>query len=420
MKKSEYILFSILVMMILFMCTSITNAANFKLKKKAVFTPKVLSGKPDLVVKKAVWSSTPKEGDTIGASSILNIVVLNRGAAPAGGNRLKITCLAASGGTCPSILQRIQSIPSLKSGKSMGFTWPSLSSEKWTPGRYTLVLEVDSSPGKVDESRENNNKKTIVFTVLKKNHIVKKLKPVQNTIKKRLGHKVLKPVKALAELSIQDFHIVDTNLVNGQKFESILTVKNNGGTPNSDEMYLRFITTLTSSTGSPVKVPAAGQTLQYKNFLMNNTTICGPITFTVIVDATNKVKESNENNNTAKENVMVLPLANLSILQPNGTFIAPTSVGKVNTNIPLVIKVYNNGCIATKPSRIWVGCDGQWPVSGDIPAISAGKHWTFIPSFKWTTVGVRKCTITLDYENNLQEITKGDNKTKGGQITVTD
>ncbi len=414
MRKSEYILFSILVMVVLFMCTSIADAANFKLKKKAVLTtPQALSGKPDLVVKKAVWSSNPRVGDTVGASSILNIAVLNRGAAPAGANRLKITCLAASGGTCPSILQGMKNIPPLAPGKSMGFPWPNLSSEKWVPGRYTLVLEVDPSPGKVDESRENNNRKTIVFTVLKKNHLMKKLKPVQK-----------KQFHILQDLKVLTVGMPPIPPVAGENIAFTCVVKNSGKaktpaveasmefwdtTPGANYSGHRFFKTVPDIPS--LKPGDTYAFIIHARFIMFGDNAA----LRLKIDRYNKLRETNEKNNEKTYNFHVRCKPDLAFdhgmkANPGQSLRLDAKVGKP---CKFLFNFYNNGWCKSKKGKISITGEGIDPLLLDLFEIKPCNEPHGIAGYnitlKWDTPGIKHCTMKIDSTNTNNESIESNN-----------
>lgn len=134
-------------------------------------TPKIKSTFPvkdkavDLAVQNAAWSRPPKEGDSVGGSPILNVLVANKGNVPANGSALKIECTALSNNHCPVSVSGMINIPPLGPGKSTMISWPSLSSEKWAPGRFRLNIQADAH-NRIKESNEKNNTVQINFSVI--------------------------------------------------------------------------------------------------------------------------------------------------------------------------------------------------------------------------------------------------------------
>jgi hypothetical protein len=142
-------------------------AAQKTLKKS---TPKVKSTIPmrdkaaDLAIPKAAWSKPPREGDPVGGSPILSVMVANKGSAPANGSALKIECTALTGSKCPASVKGTVNVPALGPGKSTMISWPSLSSEKWPAGRFRLNIKADAQ-NRIKESNERNNAAQINFSV---------------------------------------------------------------------------------------------------------------------------------------------------------------------------------------------------------------------------------------------------------------
>jgi hypothetical protein len=119
----------------------------------------------DLTVQNAAWSKPPREGYSVGGSTILNILVANKGNAPANASALKIECSALTNEKCPASMSGFINIPVLGPGKSTMVAWPSLSSEKWSLGRFHLKIQADAH-NFVKESNEKNNTAQVEFTVI--------------------------------------------------------------------------------------------------------------------------------------------------------------------------------------------------------------------------------------------------------------
>ena len=152
---------------------SYAEGGTLKPIKKAVSPSAVMSVKAstDLVVKTPSWSSPPNAGDPIGTASVLNMTILNQGAAAAGASKLKIACQPLGGTGCPGGLDGTIDIPPLNPGQSMTYAWPSANlSEKWAPGQYRLSFSADAAK-QVAELNEANNASHLIFTVhSKKNY----------------------------------------------------------------------------------------------------------------------------------------------------------------------------------------------------------------------------------------------------------
>lgn len=119
---------------------------------------------PDLLVGDMSWSNPVKNGDRVGTTSILNISVGNRGKGAAGSCRLTVTCTRLSGGKCPEGIDKNYSIGPLGPGATTSMSWPDVSSNSWTAGKYRISVTADSG-AQVHESDENNNTRTMDFSV---------------------------------------------------------------------------------------------------------------------------------------------------------------------------------------------------------------------------------------------------------------
>lgn len=102
-------------------CFSVSSAdQKFKIiKKKSVVkkTKPEIAVLPDLAfMKKAKWSSIPKEGDVVGSTSMINIFIKNKGAAPSQASELKIHLLSFSKKTSMPSLNGMLNIPPLNPG----------------------------------------------------------------------------------------------------------------------------------------------------------------------------------------------------------------------------------------------------------------------------------------------------------------
>lgn len=263
MKKQQWFLFVGLSMAIMFISTSssLYAAPKSTLKNNQAIqskSPAQLIQMPDLVIKQVSWSSNPKDGQTIGTSSILNITVLNRGNAPAGENKLKIDCKSLTGSNYPYPLDGLINVQPLDPGKSITYAWPSASSQKWFPGTYKMTFTVDYLFNAVKESNENNNVKTLTFTVLSKIDLIKKIN-VKPVVKPQLN----------TDLEVVSVVVTPDNPVSGQTVSVNAVVRNSGKfkTPEVESLFTFWDTKGGSQffTSSP-KVPSLfpGQTYDLK------------------------------------------------------------------------------------------------------------------------------------------------------------
>ena len=117
--------------------------------------------KPDLAITSMAWSYPIREGDKIGMSSILNLLIANRGGVETPPTTVRFVCT----GGCPAVLTGSRPVPMIPAGQNLGINWPDGLLATWPSGTFTLEAVVDPS-GQVADSNRSNNRKKIVFTVV--------------------------------------------------------------------------------------------------------------------------------------------------------------------------------------------------------------------------------------------------------------
>ncbi|MEJ2157774.1 MAG: CARDB domain-containing protein, partial [Desulfobacteraceae bacterium] len=198
MKGLRLILWILVAAVILLLVNApFSGAAAKTLFKKKANTPSIAPAggeKPDLELKPLKWSKTPRQGDTVGRTSILNIIVVNKGKAASRNCKIQIRCTSLSGGNSPSSINGVLALSALNPGKSISLSWPSMSAEKWPAGTFKISAQADSQ-NIVKESNETNNKKYLSFTVQPKIQLKppKKVGKEQLQPPKKAGRQQLKP-----------------------------------------------------------------------------------------------------------------------------------------------------------------------------------------------------------------------------------
>ncbi len=408
MKKKQWFIFVGFATAVLLISSSISFAANKStLKKRTIAKSKapVVANLPDLTIKKVSWSSNPREGNIVGASSILNINVLNQGTAPSGANKLKITCQPLTGTSYPYSLYGFINIQPLGVGKSMSYTWPPASSDKWQAGKYKLTFAVDSS-NSVKESKETNNVRVLTFTVLSKMDLIKKMKK-KPPIKLQL----------ITDLKVVSISMTPSNPASGEVVTVTAQVKNIGKveTPKVDAIFTFWNTKgggqfSTASPSVPVLLP--GHTSEIKTSV-TIITLGKSSAVVAKIDRFNKFSEINEKNNEKIHyfNVQCKPeLAPYDYTKPK-----PASINgntKPGEEFITTIWVYNNsGCWSQSASLVLQGI-GVPITSYDIPPIKANQKVGIPVSLKWTEPGYKNCEIIVDYTNTNDESIENNNRMK--------
>jgi subtilase family serine protease len=418
MNKHLWSIFVGLAMAIVFVGTSTLYAApKVMLKNNTINKSKTPGQKynlPDLVVKNVWWSSNPKEGDTVGASSFLHITVLNQGTAAAGANKLRIECKSLTGTNYPYPLDGMIDIQPLEPGKSMTYAWPPSSSEKWFPGTYRMDFTADYAFNKVAESNETNNKKMLTFTVLAKSNLIKKIK-AKPTAMPQLN----------TDLEIVSVTMTPDNPVSGQTVSVTAVVKNSGKvkTPEVDSIFSFWDTKggstfYTTSPSVPSLFP--GQTYDLKT-ATSIITLGEHSAVEAKIDRFNKFKEINETNNAKIHyfNVQCKP----ELAPYDYTKTKPDSIsGSTKQGEPFTttIWVYNNGGCQSKPAVLAIQGTGLSFISYDIPPIMKNNKIGIPISLKWTEPGTKNCEIKVDYTNTNNESIENNNAMKLNVIVTAD
>lgn len=142
-------------------------AQHFSIKEKPTVqkTSPTMVQLPDLAFsKKAGWSNTPKAGDTIGRSAILNIPIINKGNTASKASKMQIRFISISGGAPLPGLSGTLHIPPLNPGQSFSLSWPQLSASKWPVGKFQFTFTIDPM-NLIKESVETNNKDQFRFGI---------------------------------------------------------------------------------------------------------------------------------------------------------------------------------------------------------------------------------------------------------------
>ncbi len=413
MKKKHWFLLVCLATIVLFLSTSLLYAGKRIILKKGVNksskTPKIRTSLPDLVVEKASWSKNPKEGDIVGASPILHITVLNKGTAPAGASKLKIDCKSLTSTNYPYPLSGMINIQPLGPKQSMTYAWPNISTEKWYAGTYKLDFAADHHFNLVNESNENNNTKTLTFTVLSKVDLLKRVK-VRPESKPKLN----------TDLEVVSFSMTPTNPVAGQEVIFTAVVRNSGkvNTPQVNTLM-----TFKDSAGGgyngnlfnmgTAKVPSLipGQTFEFKaapTFI----TFGENAAASVKVDQDNEFAEINEKNNRKwlYFNVQCKPeLAPYEYVQGKPNFI--TIEGKKGEEFIATIMVYNNSWCTSNQAKLKITGPGISPTLDInlVPIKGHGKLALPVP-FKFETASNYHCKIVIDSTNTNDESIENNNE----------
>jgi subtilase family serine protease len=409
MLKKQWVVFVGLVVAIALMNVATLNAAeNLKVRKSPAVQAKTpgLVQLPDLVVEKPVWSAPPKAGDTVGASSILNIVVVNKGKASAKAHKLRITCTSLSGNNCPTALSGTLAISALDPGKSAAYAWPSFSSEKWEPGKYRLNFSVDYL-NQVQESSEINNTTLLNFTVLSKMSLIKDLQ-------------VKPPVMAQlnTDLEAVSISMTPTHPVAGEVVKFVAVVKNSGHlkTPPVEALFT-FWDTHGSTVGGmfykaspPVPSLLPGQTHALET-TTTFITIGDQVGASLKIDQSNKFKEINETNNEKIIffNVQCKPelaLYDYTKAKPANIWVD----AHPGQEVKVTVWVYNNAWCFSKAATLRVTGDNMAPMTINIPAINPHQRVGLPITLKWESAGVRHCKLKVDAANTNVESIEDNNE----------
>jgi CARDB len=406
MQKKQLLFFAGLALAFLLTSSSALCAPKkFKINTSST-TSKVknITGMPDLVVKNVKWSSTPKEGDIVGMSGSLNIIVWNRGTAPAGESKLKIDCKSLTSTNYPHPLAGMIDVQPLGAGKSMAYSWPSASSEKWFAGTYRMTFTADFHFNSVKESNENNNKKILTFTVLSKTDLIKKLK-VKPVMKPQLN----------TDLEVVSISMSPESPVSGQKVSVTAVIRNSGKlkTPEVDSLVTFWNT---KGGGSfYAMAPNVPPLFPTQTFELKTTahiiTLGESAGISVKIDRFNKYKEINEKNNEKLHYFKVQCKPELSPY--DYTKPKPANmhgIAKLGEDFKLDIWVYNNSGCASKPAVLAISGISPGIVTYSIPVINGNSKFKIPVTLKWEKIGTKNCEIIVDYTDTNSESIENNNR----------
>jgi subtilase family serine protease len=409
MFKRQWVVFAGLVMAIALMNASNLNAAeNFKLRKSqppSLKTPGPVK-LPDLVIKTPSWSAPPKEGQTVGTASILNIVVANEGTASAKAHKLRVSCTSLTGNSCPASLSGVLAVSPLNAGQSMTYAWPPASAEKWKSGKYRLKFAADYM-NRVQESSETNNTAFLTFTVLSKIGLVNKMqvapapKPQLNT-----------------DLQVVSIAMSPTNPVAGQAVKFVAVVKNSGKmkTPQVESLFTFWDTHGSTSGGrfysSSPPVPSL-MPEQTCNIETNTTfiTLGDNAAVSFQIDRFDKLNEINETNNEKIKYFSVqckpeLALYDYTKPKPANIWV-DAHPGK---EVKVTVWVYNNAWCFSKAAKLSVTGNDIAPMTINVPPINPHQRVGLPITLKWETAGIRNCKLKVDTTNTNDESIENNNE----------
>jgi hypothetical protein len=196
----------------------------------------------------------------------------------------------------------------------------------------------------------------------------------------------------------------------------------NEGEAVSDEGFVYFITNCGAPSGE-LKVPYPLSQLNPHssitiNEYMNRSFSVGGHTCKdqVVIDFYNNIIESNEDNNKSPIETYVLPCKPELVFDPDGWNIVQNPPGWsmgaiVGQMTDRAIGIKNIGCSASSSFVLLIQCDGQPNTPVNISSIAQGAVSNNAKiKFKWNSVGLRKCVLTIDSNNQIAEFDKTNNK----------
>ncbi len=430
MKRVRYLFCSSLVALSMIICASHLQAEpKVKLKTKSSLQSgaQAPSKAPDLVIDKAGWSTPPKAGHRVGHSSILNIIVKNAGNDTARANKMKVACTPLSANKCPSSLNGNPDIPVLGPGQSAAVSWPSLSSEKWLPGRYRLCSRADIR-NTVKESNERNNNKCLGFTVAPKPRIKAKASP-QN-IRLASPSNTIKMIEK-PDIIVTGVTPVSSELKAGDPVSFKVTFKNRGGAVSQrSEGKVTYQTSYGSAqfhsgvkTELPMLSPGQSKTVvseQGKLADSHGRPAGGDFTLWAVADTVNRIDELSETNNKLKGTMTVQRRTDLYMMD----IIADNSSEPGNhfkrdrISVPAGSRVYfeflARACDGFLPGRL--SAPGKVVIKATgfadyvVPEqVIKPKHdgvdtgFVFQCIRTWNTPGEKRLTVHLDADNQIEE-----------------
>jgi subtilase family serine protease len=420
---------SIVAFSMIIVASHLQAAPQVKLKTKSspgsgVQAP---SKTPDLVIDKAGWSTPPKEGHRVGHSSILNIVVKNAGNDTARANKMKVACTPLSANKCPSSLNGNPDIPVLGPGQSTAVSWPSLSSEKWLPGRYRLCAQADIR-NTVKESNERNNNKCLIFSVATKPKL--KAKTPSQTIRVASPASTIKMIEK-PDIIVTEVMPVSTELKAGDPVRFKVTYKNRGGAVSQrSEGKVSYHTSYGNAqfhagvkTELPILSPGQSKTVvseQGKLADAHGDPAGGDFTLWAEADTVHRVDELSETNNKLKGTMTVERRTDLYMID----IIADNSSEPGNhfkrdrISVPAGSRVYFeflaqacDGFLTSRlsaPGKVVIKATGfaDYVVPGQFikpKHDSVDTRFVFQCIRTWDTPGEKRLTVHLDADNQIEE-----------------
>lgn len=433
-------------------------AENPRLKENPAITNGTLPAPllPDLTITQANWSSTPRDGDTVGTSSILNIGIMNKGRAAAGASRIKIECTALSSNSCPSELNGTPSFSPLGPGESAGLAWPPLSSQKWPSGTFRLDIFVDHGNA-VREANERNNGRQLTFSIVPQIHKIISASPGNTQIAEKappsvtaappaqptaqaggMPYGVNMTQKPKPDLVVTGITYTPTQLKGGDPVRFNVTFENRGNA-NSVRTLAKMVYFLrdeargvTAGGGAlsltiPALGPGASTTILSQEGRLTNhdngAPVGGEYTLRATVDTADRNDESNEDNNVLelKQTMKVEYRTDLKVLfnvgwnskDPHGYQHLQYDQISVGVGIPVRIQFHTKNYTryakeVNSIGRVVVKSTGfpDYPVPANkIKTFDEPGSKVFMVEIDrtWTTSGQKRVTIDVDMDNQVEE-----------------
>jgi hypothetical protein len=305
--------------------------------------------------------------------------------------------------------------------RKLNFTWTA------SPGEHTVWFEIDPKQQsqnnrieikiKVEPSQQTSTSSNTSSNLI---HNRKNL-PMQNVPAPGSPPNIAHPIN-LPDLVMKKF-TANYSSDASHPLRSVwkLVIANEGGLP-ADDMFIYFI----SDCGAPVgelKVPAYishlnPYTATTVNEFINRSYSEGGHNCKdqVVIDPANDVIESNENNNKSLIETYVLPCKPELVFDPDGWNIVQNPPGWstgaiVGQMTDRTIGIKNIGCGASPSFVLLIQCDEQPQTPIYISSIAQGAiSYDAKFKFKWNSVGLRKCVLTIDSNNQIAEFDENNNK----------
>ncbi|HEX3540141.1 MAG TPA: CARDB domain-containing protein [Acidimicrobiales bacterium] len=309
---------------------------------------------------------------------------------PVAGEPANIAITVTNQGTCDAqgfVVQFMQSqfggagpsgaVPGLAAGDTttvdLTYTFPKA-------GNFLTVAQAD--PGnKIPETNKKNNLQILSVTV----------------------------VPATVDLTISNFSLNPDEPVQGRVTTASITVTNLG---NSAAGAFRvewdprpFVTPLSVQLNGLGAGASQTVTLNY-TYLTPGPTPSYDVSTKAIVDPTNTVKETNENNNTASMTIQVFPpLPDLTVL---GVTTSPNPVAGVPVTVS--IDVGNVGVAPAGPFLVqWKPGPFIAPLTVQVNKLAASSSTVVNLSYTYARSGTYNSTVTVDPTNQVKELFENNN-----------